>query len=216
VQTHYSIGVGKGNRILSLIAAALAVLILPPAYAQNAPDPLALPPPSVDEKWNYFIHETFSPLTIFAGAFTAAQTQIGNANPRYGVGSAAYAKRFGAAIGDEITQNFFSDFVIASALHQDTRYRRLGPPHGFWHRVGYAISRAAVTQTDAGAKAVNWSNFLGTALSVGLSNAYYPAASRTARVTAINWGASTAGVGFANMAPEFLPDIKAWLKRHHP
>jgi hypothetical protein len=72
-----------------------------------------------------------------------------------------------------------------------------------------------VTRTNAGASTVNWSNFVGTALSVGLSNAYYPTRSRNLNATAINWGSSTAGAGFGNLAPEFLPDFKRWLKRLH-
>jgi hypothetical protein len=56
---------------------------------------------------------------------------------------------------------------------------------------------------------------VGTALSVGLSNAYYPTRSRNLNATAINWGSSTAGAGFGNLAPEFLPDFKRWLKRLH-
>ena len=124
-------------------------------------------------------------------------------------------KRFGAATVDNVTQNFFSDFVMASALHEDTRYRRMGERRGLWRRVAYAISRAAVTRTDSGASTVNWANFTGTALSVGLSNAYYPARSRNLNATAINWGTSSAGAGFGNLFPEFLPDFKRWLKHLH-
>src|ERR1017187_3460031 len=103
---------------------------------------------------------------------------------------------------------------MASVLHEDTKYRRRGEQHGFRSRVGYAISRAAVTRTDTGASTVNWSNSTGTVLSVGLSNAYYPVRSRNLNATAINWGTSAAGAGFGNLFPESLPDFKRWLKRH--
>ena len=172
-------------------------------------------PVTVEQKWQFFLQETFTPLTIVASAATAAESQITNTDPKYGVGSIAMAKRFGAASVDNVTQNFFSDFVMASALHEDTKYRRMGERRRFWSRVGYAISRAVVTRTDTGASTVNWANFTGSALSVGLSNAYYPVRSRDLSATAINWGGSSAGVGFANLFPEFLPDIKSWLKRHH-
>src|ERR1022692_3618655 len=90
---------------------------------------------------------------------------------------------------------------MASVLHEDTKYRRRGEQHGFRSRVGYAISRAAVTRTDTGASTVNWSNFAGTALSVGLSNAYCPVHSRNLNATAINCGTSAAGTGFGNLFP---------------
>jgi hypothetical protein len=181
--------------------------------AQNAPDPAAASAPvTVGKKWQFFLQETFTPFTIVASAATAGESQATNTDPRYGVGSLAMAKRFGAASVDNVTQNFFSDFVMASVFHQDNKYRRRGEQHGFWSRVGYAISRSAITRTDTGASTVNCT---GTALSVGLSNAYYPMRSRNVSATAINWGSSTAGVGFGNLAPEFLPDFKRFLKRLH-
>jgi len=172
-------------------------------------------PVTVAQKWQFFVQETFSPMMIVASAATAGESQATNTDPKYGVGSLALAKRFGAASLDNVTQNFFCDFVMASAFHEDNKYRRRGEQYGFWSRVGYAISRAVVTRTDTGASTVNWSNFTGTALSVGLSNAYYPMRSRNLNATAINWGTSAAGTGFGNLAPEFLPDVKRWLKRHH-
>jgi hypothetical protein len=172
-------------------------------------------PVTVEQKWQFFMQETFTPLTLIASAATGGESQVTNTDPKYGVGSLALAKRFGAAAVDNVTQNFFSDFVMASALHEDTKYRRRGEAYGFWSRVGYAISRAVVTRTDTGASTVNWANFTGTALSVGLSNAYYPSRSRNLNATAINWGSSAAGVGFGNLFPEFLPDFKRMLKRLH-
>jgi len=170
---------------------------------------------TVREKWRFFVEETFTPLTVVASAVTGGQSQAANTDPKFGVGHVALVKRFGAATADNITQNFFSDFVMASVLHEDTRYRRRGEQHAFWSRVGYAIGRAVVTRTDTGASTVNWANLTGTALSVGLSNAYYPVRSRNLNATLINWGTSAASAGFGNLAPEFLPDFKRWLKRHH-
>jgi hypothetical protein len=197
--------------------AAAALWAPSPSDAQTVQQAAAPPsgPVTVKEKWQFFVQETFTPLMIVASAATAGESQATNTDPRYGVGTIAMAKRFGAASVDNVTQNFFSDFVMASALHEDTKYRRRGEQYGFWSRVGYAISRAVITRTDAGASTVNWSNFTGTALSVGLSNAYYPARSRTLGATAINWGTSSAGAGFGNLFPEFVPDFKRLLKRLH-
>lgn len=192
-----------------------------PAVAQNAlhPDPaVTLPPPSVSEKWNHFTSETFGPFTLTAGAFNATLSQVIQSAPSYGRDPwpTAYPKRLGASLGDIVSQNFFGDFLLASALHQDTRYVRLGPSHRLWPRIGYAISRAVITRNDSGGTAFNSSNVLGTAMSAGLSNAYYPPASRTARVAAVNWGTSVADSGLANLLPELLPDVWNWFKRHRP
>lgn len=188
------------------------------ALAQDptaAPTSAELAPPSVSEKLLYFETETFAPLTLGAGAFNAAISQAGKSTPSYGSALwPAYPERFGAAVGDIVSQNFFGDFVLASAFHEDTRYVRLGPDHRLWARVGYAISRAVITHTDSGATTFNASNVLGTAMSAALSNAYYPPASRNARAATVNWATSVAGSGFAHLLPEFWPDFHAWMKRH--
>jgi hypothetical protein len=122
----------------------------------------------------------------------------------------------GISIGDIVSQNFFGDFLLASAFHEDTRYRRRGESHKLWPRVEYAISRSIIARRDAGGTTFNWANVLGTAMSAGLSNAYYPPGSRKVGATMTNWGTSVAGSGLANLMPEFLPDFKRWIKRHRP
>ncbi len=120
---------------------------------------------------------------------------------------AAFLKRLGANVGDEVSGNFFSDFVLASAFHEDTRYVRRGPSHKMWPRIGYAITRAVVTRTDSGEATFNWARVLGDAMSATLSNAYYPAKSRTATIGAVNWGTERLPSEIClNLMPEFGPD----------
>jgi hypothetical protein len=167
-------------------------------------------------KWDNFVHETASPLTFGGGAFNAAFSQATQSDPKYGVGSGALAERFGASVADIATQNFFGDFVVASAFHEDPRYHRLGPGHSFLLRVGYALSRAVVIRKDDQSNAFNFDNVLGSAMSTGFSNAYYPAASRTGMGNLMHWGIDVADNGFVNLAPEFWPDFRdKFLKRHH-
>jgi hypothetical protein len=196
----------------SLLALASAVL------AQTTDGSLTaatLPPPSVSEKWDKFETETFAPLTLGAGAFNAAVSEVTDSTPLYGREFfPAYPERFGSAVADIVSQNFFGDFVLASAFHEDTRYIRRGSTHKLLPRILYAISRSLVTQTDEGGSTFNASNVLGTAMSAALSNAYYPAESRNARAATVNWGTSVGGAGLANLLPEFWPDFHAWVKRH--
>jgi len=193
------------------IAAALAgrVLAQDPESGQGAATASA---ESVEDKWDYFVHETAAPFTLGAGAFNAAVSQATRSAPLYGRHWNAYPRRFSASIGDIVSQNFFGDFVLASTFHEDARYVREGPSHGVWSRVGYAVSRAVAARKDD-EETFNWANVLGTGMSAGLSNAYYPPASRTLRETMTNWGTSLAGSGLANLAPEFWRDFHAWLKR---
>jgi hypothetical protein len=190
--------------------------VLPDPAAQTTP---ALPPPSVSEKWDFFVNETVTPLTLVAGGLDGTASQLTRSAPLYGKHfwvKGAFPKRFGATVGDATSQNFFADFLLASAFHEDTRYVRKGPSLSTWRRVGYAISRAVITRTDSGAGTFNWANVIGCAMSAGLSNAYYPPVSRTAQVGVVNWGTNIAGAGLTNLMPEFGPDAGRWIKRHLP
>jgi len=201
-------------------------LAFPCARAQNAlaPDPAAqsapaLPPASVSEKWNFFVSETATPLILVAAVPDAIASQLTRSAPLYGKHfwkKDAFLKRFGATLADDVSQNFFADFVLASAFHEDTRYVRKGPSRRMWPRIGYAISRAVITRTDSGDATFNWANVVGCAMSAGLSNAYYPPMSRTPAVGAVNWGTNVAGAGLTNLMPEFGSDIGHWMKRHLP
>jgi hypothetical protein len=194
-------------KVALLLAACL------PAFCQDTTTP-----PSVREKWHFFLEETGNPLTPGAAAFNASISQMMNTDPRYGVDKGAFAQRFGASTADAVTQNLFEDFVFASAFHEDTRYTRMGPEHGFWSRTGHAVGSAVIAQKDSGGATFNWANAAGTAASAGLSNAYYPPASRTGGAIAIHFGTSFIGAGLGNLEPEFWPDVHHWFKRrfHRP
>jgi hypothetical protein len=188
----------------------------PDASAQVPP---ALPAPSVREKWNFFAKETVSPLMLVAAVPDATASQLTRSAPLYGKHfwrRDAFPKRLAATLGDNVSQNFFADFVLASAFHEDTRYVRQGSSHGMWHRLGYAISRSVIARTDAGDETFNWANVVGCAMSAGLSNAYYPPVSRTASVGVVNWTTNVAGAGLTNLMPEFSSDLSHWIKRHLP
>ena len=191
------------------------------ARAQDAllPTTTAGSPPTISEKWNFFVAETVTPLTLVAASLDATASQLTRSAPLYGKHpwrNGAFPKRLGATVGDDTSQNFFSDFLLASVLREDTRYVRKGPVRKLWPRIGYAISRAVVTRTDAGAGTFNFANVGGCAMSAGLSNAYYPPVSRTLSDSLTNWGTNVAGAGLTNLMPEFGPDVARFFKRHMP
>jgi hypothetical protein len=190
--------------------------LLPDTNSQSA---VVLPDPSVSEKWNFFVSETFTPFTLVAASLDATASQLTRSAPLYGKHPwkrGAFPKRLAATVVDDTTQNFFADYLLASALHEDTRYVRKGPGHGMWFRIGYAISRSVIARTDGGDPTFNWANVGGCAMSAGLSNAYYPVVSQTLSDSLTNWGTNVAGAGLTNLAPEFGPDVARWFKRHLP
>ena len=124
--------------------------------------------------------------------------------------------RFGAGFGDLSTQNFFSAGLVASVLHQDPRYYRMGPENGrVLKRIAYSVSRVVVARQDSGKSAFNASNIIGMGMGIGVSNLYYPAASRNWDVMAGRiWTSLTGGI-IGNLMSEFWPDVHRVLNRHH-
>ena len=188
-----------------------------PNYQTVSNSPQNVAPLSVKQKFGLFAKETFDPFTVASAAAGAALSQAGNDHPRYGQGSGPYAERFGAAVADVTTQNFFSDAVLASLLHEDPRYFRKGREYRFWPRLGYAMSRVVVTRTDAGKRSFNYSGICGMAMGIALSNAYYPDSSVNGSVVGERLGTSLVASALSNILPEFWPDIRQkFFRRKRP
>ncbi len=180
-------------------------------------DPLKnVAPLSVREKFALFAKETVDPFTFAASAAGAALSQIDNDDPKYGHGAGPYAERFGAAMADVTTQNFFQDAVLASLLHEDPRYFRRGSEYATWNRVGYALSRVVITRTDQGTNTFNYSGMFGMGLGIALSNAYYPGSSVNGEEVASRFGTSLLSNALGNLLPEFWPDFRQKFLRHKP
>src|SRR5579863_196607 len=140
--------------------------------------------PSSQEQWKVFVDEMSSPLLPGATFFNATTSELTRSVPHYVGESISYVKRFVASAADDTAQNFFSDYVMASLLHEDTRYRRLGAGHSFFGRLGHAAASGFVARNYSGDRAINWSNITGSAMGAAFSNLYYPAADRSFSTTA--------------------------------
>jgi len=187
-----------------------------PNYQTVNDSSVPVAPMTARQKWALALKETLDPFNVANAAFGASFSQAGNQTPKYGVGSRAYTKRFAAAMGDLGTQTFFSTAVLASVLHQDPRYYRRGPQSGVVKRIGYSLSRLAVTRQDSGRTAFNASALGGMALGIVASNVYYPAASVRGAVMLERISTSLTGGVTGNLLSEFWPDIqqKFFHKRH--
>lgn len=139
-----------------------------------------------------------------------------NTDPKYGVNRVAFGKRFGASVADIASQNSFGDFAVASAVHEDPRYFRMGEEHSLKYRTGYAISRVLMIRNDSGRNTFNFDNVLGSALNAGFCNLYYPAASRTGSARLMHFLVDVADNCLVNLAPEFWPAFRGKvLQRGH-
>jgi len=183
---------------------------------QTVSDPnKPLAPLTPRQKFTLFVKETVDPFTFVSAAMGAGMSQAGYQTPKYGVGIVPYSQRLGAAYADMATQNFFADALLATVLHEDPRYYRMGPSHSIPRRVVYSMTRLVIGKTDSGHATFNFSGVGGMAMGIALSNAYYPSQSVSGSVTEARFLSSVTGFALGNLLPEFWPDVKEKLARWH-
>jgi hypothetical protein len=178
-----------------------------PEYQTVDDSTRAVPPLTARQKWDLALKETIDPFNLVGAGFGAGFSQAANQTPKYGVGAPALGERFGAAIADMSTQNFFSAGLLAVLLHQDPRYFRLGPQASIRKRVWYSITQLVICRQDSGKRAFNASNVVGMMMGIAASNLYYPPASVRWSVMAGRLDTSMFGGLTGNLMSEFWPDI---------
>jgi hypothetical protein len=182
----------------------------------NAPSYLSYHPLSSSEKFDLFLQRTSSPDIFLGATFDAGWAQLTNDWPGYGQGMQGFGKRWGAIIADREATSFFGSFLLPTLLHQDPRYFRLGAGQPLLRRLGYALSRVAVTRNDSGHDTFNSSLVMSTLLVKSLSNAYYPKQERGLSHTMNRFGGSLLGSAQTYVIREFLPDIMHKFRKHEP
>jgi hypothetical protein len=152
------------------------------------------------------------PLVLLAGAF-AGMGQLTNQHPQFGQGLAGFGRRLGTGYADQAIGNMMTEAIFPSLLREDPRYFRRG--YGsVGSRTWYALTRVMVTRTDSGGRRFNFSEWVGNATGVAISNAYYP----DEHSVLDNAGKLVEQVGtdaISQVLKEFWPDIKHKLFHRH-
>ena len=167
-----------------------------------------LPPMSTREKFVLAARDSVIDYSSYTWAgVLAEQAMLLNSDPELGSGIAGYGRYYWRAFTDGVSGTFFTEAIVPAITHEDPRYYTVGKG-GFFHRTGYAISRAFVTKTDSGGTTFNWSEVAGNGLEAALSNAYYPPQERGLSQTAGNWGTQMESAVLNHVFQEFWPDIR--------
>jgi hypothetical protein len=165
-----------------------------------------LPPETVKDKFVSATEDSFDYSSIFIPAAIAGYNMGRRATPEFHQGAAGYARYFWHSAVDQTSENYMVEFIFPTVTHEDSRYYTLGHG-GFFKRTGYALSRAVITRSNSGAEVFNISEVFGAGSSAGLSNLYYPSASRSVGNTMSEWGEDV-GIDAASFwVKEFWPDI---------
>ena len=148
------------------------------------------------------------PLVMFAGAL-AGLGQLTDQHSSFGQGIEGYGHRLATNYADQALGNMFTEGFFPVFLHQDPRYFRRGSGTTL-SRAAYALSRVILTHNDSGGTGFNYSEWLGNAAAVAISNSYYP----DTRTFSDNGSKLLMQVGtdaVSQVLKEFWPDIRAKL-----
>jgi hypothetical protein len=132
------------------------------------------PPLTWKQKYHAVALGTFDPVQYPWWAFLSGLDQWGDSDPQLRQGWKGYAKRYGIVAGDGIVENFMTQAVFPSLLHQDPRFFQTSQG-SFMHRSGYAISRIVITRGDSGHRQFNFSEIFGAGFAAAISTySYHP------------------------------------------
>jgi hypothetical protein len=158
------------------------------------------------DKFILFVEETIDPVTILNVGFDAGIDQAQNTDPSFGQGAAGYGWRFGAEFADQAQSQFFKDFAYPTVFSEDPRYYRLA--HGATgKRFLHAVKHAVVAHREDGRLMFNYSEWLGTASAVALSNVYHPGNQRGFAPAASRFGYGVATDVSFDVLREFWPEV---------
>jgi hypothetical protein len=172
-----------------------------------------LPPEDIKEKFMDATQDSFDYSSIFIPAVIAGYNMDRRATPEFHQGAAGYARYFWHAAVDQTSENYMVEFIFPTVTREDSRYYTLGHG-GFLKRTGYALSRAVITRSNSGDEVFNFSEVFGAGAAAGISNLYYPTASRSVGATGTQW-VEDVGIDAASFwVKEFWPDINHHVFRN--
>jgi hypothetical protein len=167
-----------------------------------------LPPQSVKEKFIGATQDSFDYSSFVFAGMLAGVAQAEDSYPEFHQGAAGYARYYWHTFADQADENYWVEFFLPTALHQDPRYYTLGHG-GLIKRTAYSFSRVLITRTDAGNETVNVSEIVGAGAASGISGFYYPSQERTWTKTGQRWLTNVSLDGGTFIFKEFWPDINS-------
>ncbi len=178
---------------------------------QTVEDVGHLAPLTLAQKYKLVFRGAFDPVQYPWYGMLAGIGQATNSDAAWGQGAVGYAKRYGAAFGDGVLENFMVGAVLPSALHQDPRFYQTS--HGsVWHRLGYAVSRVVVTYSDSGKQRFNYSEILGSSMTAAIATySWHPHDERKLSDIASVWLTQLGYDTLTYATREFWPDLRRWL-----
>jgi hypothetical protein len=182
---------------------------------RSLPDAPSVQLPTEAEKFQTFVKESRSPLTLGAVGVNSGvvrETELGHVAPGPLPSLPASYK---AVFTQKEDSTFFGKYLYPSSLKPHLPYHPSGGS-SLMDRATYAASRIFVTRDESGKGRLNTSYFLGVLTSVATASAYRPYWARSTSETFNNFGSTIGSDTGMNLFHEFGPGIRQMVKGHLP
>jgi hypothetical protein len=174
-------------------------------------------PPPPGWKYNFTVanHQALDYSTFIFLGLTSLTAEGMDSHAALGKGVGGFYAYTWRGFLDKSDNTYLSAWLLASSLHEDTRYYALGSPHRIATRALYVISRQAVARTYGGRETPNIAGLGGKVLTQIVSRTYYPPSATSFDALATKFGYSVMRDVAFSAIREFYPDIAAHYIRKH-
>ncbi len=173
--------------------------VIPNFYVVYDSDPAPL---TTKLKFHLALKTSTDAFTVLGVGALAGINQAGG-TPGYVQGAKGYGERFGAAAADGFSDIMIGGAILPSLLRQDPRYYYQGTGTNN-SRILHALSSPFICRGNNGRLQPNYSSVGGDLGSSALSNLYYPASDRGARLVFQNFFISTGERMLSSLVQEFI------------
>jgi len=181
---------------------------------KSLPDAPSAQLPTQAEKFQAFVNEARSPLTLGAvgNVGVVRQAELRRVSPELQPSSTA---PYRLVFAQEESSTFFDKYLYPSLRRQNLRYHP-STSSSFMGRATYAASRIFITRDDSGKGRLNTSYFIGVLTSVAIHTAHRPYWAQSASGTFNNFGSTIGSDAGINLFHEFGAGIGQMVKGHAP
>jgi len=173
------------------------------------------PPPTPREAFMVATRNSFDYSAFVFVGITSLLAEGTDAHPQLGKGVGGYWAYYWRGYLDKTDGNYWVDWIMPTAFHQDERYYAMGEGNVFKRGV-YAATRVLITPNYHGKNSFNASEILGRGVSQAISLSYYPSQTQTASGFAQKYAYAVGRDALTNVFREVWPDINEHLfHRHH-
>lgn len=179
------------------------------AIGRTYPDAGEWKPLTARQKFDVFLHSTYSPRTFANAAIDEAADRAKgrHLNREYETGFLGAGQRYGINLATTETDVFFQRFLFPALLKQDPRYFR-NPNQPFVQRAFYSMSRVLITRTDSGGQTFNSSRILSIAATRAVNDLYVPGERQGMHPIGACVSFTLIRDAGMNLVHEFWPDLR--------